>query len=253
MLDFRLAIDTPDGPTVLTGTAPTDGAVHVKVDVPEGTLRRLAATMTVPMGRDDRAFFNGFQSWSHCPEYRTTDRIPSLKRLPNALVRKFGLDRYGDYYFVDYPDKPGRLHGISYCYFRSGETYRLIASLDETMGYTRFDYDADTGILTIQRDCRWLRCSGTLSAFDLYFATGGEDEVFDGWFAAMGIQPRTKAPLAGYTSWYNRYQNIDAKAILTDLTGCAKILEPGDLFQIDDGWEPYIGDWLEPDAAKFPE
>jgi len=26
----------------------------------------------------------------------------------------------------------------------------------------------------------------------------------------------------------------------------------GDLFQIDDGWEPKVGDWLETDAQKFP-
>lgn len=30
------------------------------------------------------------------------------------------------------------------------------------------------------------------------------------------------------------------------------LLCPGDLFQIDDGWEPKVGDWLETDAQKFP-
>ena len=31
-------------------------------------------------------------------------------------------------------------------------------------------------------------------------------------------------------------------------------LDPADydLFQIDDGWEPFIGDWLEASPEKFP-
>ena len=68
----------------------------------------------------------------------------------------------------------------------------------------------------------------------------------------MGVRPRTREPLAGYTSWYNRYQNISEESIGQDLRGCAGRLQPGDLFQIDDGWEPAVGDWLEPDPRKFP-
>jgi len=83
-------------------------------------------------------------------------------------------------------------------------------------------------------------------------AEGGETEVFDGWFQAMGIKPRTEKKLAGYSSWYNRYQDITEDTIREDLTGCRSLLCLGDLFQIDDGWEPEVGDWLETDAQKFP-
>ena len=58
--------------------------------------------------------------------------------------------------------------------------------------------------------------------------------------------------LAGYSSWYNRYQDITEDTIREDLTGCRSLLCLGDLFQIDDGWEPEVGDWLETDAQKFP-
>ncbi|MBE6104454.1 MAG: alpha-galactosidase [Erysipelotrichaceae bacterium] len=40
--------------------------------------------------------------------------------------------------------------------------------------------------------------------------------------------------------------------MLEDLEGCKKVLIKGNLFQVDDGWEPTVGDWLEPDKAKFP-
>jgi alpha-galactosidase len=59
--------------------------------------------------------------------------------------------------------------------------------------------------------------------------------------------------LYGYSSWYNRYQNIDEASIEQDLERDApRSFQKNDLFQIDDGWEPYVGDWLEPDAKKFP-
>lgn len=32
-----------------------------------------------------------------------------------------------------------------------------------------------------------------------------------------------------------------------------KILQKGDLFQIDDGWQTCTGDWLIVDKQKFPE
>ena len=86
----------------------------------------------------------------------------------------------------------------------------------------------------------------------VFFAEGTEDEVFDAWFAALGCRPRTTRRLAGYSSWYNRYQNIDEASIQEDLNGCKTLFRAGDLFQIDDGWERKVGDWLEPDPAKFP-
>lgn len=67
-----------------------------------------------------------------------------------------------------------------------------------------------------------------------------------------GCRPRTTRRLAGYSSWYNRYQNIDEASIREDLNGCKTLFRAGDLFQIDDGWERKVGDWLEPDPAKFP-
>ena len=59
--------------------------------------------------------------------------------------------------------------------------------------------------------------------------------------------------MAGYSSWYNRYEDISQQSIRNDLEGCRGMLQPGDLFQIDDGWEPAVGDWLEPDYLKFPD
>lgn len=242
------------GGQTLTGSvdAPA-GPVRVRCGAPAGTIQKITAALPWEMGEDERLFMNGYQTWTYCPEYRKRDKIRGLGHVPKFLLNKYAFDRYGDYHFVDYPNRRGLFHGFSWCYLRRGERFRLIASLDERPGYTIFRYDANRGLLTIERDCAGVEHpGGTLPAFDLYFAEGAEAEVFDGWFSAMGVKPRTDKRLAGYSSWYNRYQDITQDAIASDLAGCKTLFSPGDLFQVDDGWEPHVGDWLEADSVKFP-
>ena len=228
-----------------------DGAMHIAKELPEDEILSCEASLSVPFGPDDRVFMNGYQSWTYCPEYDRSGFTRGI-RLRGPLRESLGLESYGDYAFVSYPEREGITHGVSYCYFRSGDRFRLAASLDENPGYTLFRYDTASHELRIRRDCAGLRCGGQYPLFDLFFAEGSETEVFDAWFAAMGVKPRTLEKLAGYSSWYNRYQKISADTIREDLNGCIGRLQPGDLFQIDDGWEPRVGDWLEADGRKFP-
>lgn len=220
--------------------------------LPEAHIVSCTAELSLPGSKQCRVFMNGYQTWTYCPEYTANSRIRGLNGLPKAIISSWSLDRYGDYHFVRYPNRRGRLHGFSYCYFRRGDKYLLIASLTEKNGYTMFDWDAKTECLSVSRDCRGLRVSGEFEAFRLFLAEGGEDEVFDAWFDAMGIEPITREELTGYSSWYNRYEDISEASIMEDLAGCAKVMRGGELFQIDDGWEPAVGDWLEPDPVKFP-
>lgn len=230
------------------------GEVRVHPKVSEGVIERITAVIPFKMEDSERLFMNGYQTWTYCPEYKKNDKLRGVSHIPKFLTDKFAFDRYGDYHFVKYPNGAGKFHGFSYCYFRRGERFRLIASLDERLGYTLFRYDSGRGVLTIDRDCKGVEHKGgTLHAFDLYFAEGTEKEVFDGWFAAMGVKLRTDKRLAGYSSWYNRYEDISEETIISDLNGCKEVLSAGDLFQIDDGWETHVGDWLEPDREKFPE
>lgn len=229
------------------------GCIRIKPVLPEGRVKAVTARVNITMAEDERFFVNGYQTWTYCPEQGKHGFTRGMGKLPKFVIDKFGIDRYGDYFFVDYPQTPGVMHGESYCYFRRGGNYRLIASLNERAGYTLLRYDSRCGVLTISRDCAGVRCGGVFPALELYYAEGGEDAVFDGWFAAMGVKSRGAKRLCGYSSWYNRYQNIDAESITGDLAGCAEHMLPGDLFQIDDGWEPAVGDWLETDAKKFPD
>lgn len=241
-------------------SAPIEGAAEVSggawrlaLDLPEDIIVSAQAQLHVDIAPDEKIFINGYQTWTSCPEQTSRGRLRGVGfPYPRAAIRHYGMDRYGDYHFVPYPNRPGVTHGESWCYFRRGEDFRLIASLDERPGYTLFRFDAGTGTLTVSRDCAGIRCGGEYHVFGLFFASGVEDAVFDAWFDAMGVTPRTDRKLAGYSSWYNRYQDISEGSIRADLTGCAQLMRPGDLFQIDDGWEPFVGDWLETDEKKFP-
>lgn len=248
---LNYVIQTESGATI-TGEAEANGVVRVVEPLRNARIRSVCATVKLPVSDTTRIYMNGYQNWTYSPEYDKTGRTKGLKHLPCFLRGAFGINRYGDYHFVNYPYKKGVTHGESWCYFRDGERFLLFGSLDEAPGYTLFRYNANKGELLIERDCKGMKINGEFHAFDLYIAEGTEAEVFDGWFAAMGVKPLRTEPMYGYSSWYNRYQDINDATITDDLNGAKTLLKEGDLFQIDDGWEPFVGDWLVPDANKFP-
>ena len=229
----------------------TEGSNCIIVPVKQGEVLNCVEAR-LPFKASRKMFFNGYQTWTYSPEFTPYGRIRGLNGTPKFGIKKFALDRYGDYHFVKYPWHKGILHGFSYCYFRDGDHYRLIASLDETNGYTMFTYNSTKAVLKIERDCKGVAVNGTnFDAFDLFYAEGDEHEVFDKWFEALGIN-NSPNPIKGYSSWYNHYQDINEQGIEDDLAGACKVFDKGDLFQVDDGWEPFVGDWETTDKAKFP-
>ena len=104
-----------------TGRADAYGVVRLRCDVPEGILKSVTARMDFPLAPTEKAFFNGYQSWTWCPEVGPGDRQRGVRHIPGPLRKKYGFDRYGDYHFADYPCRPGCFHGFSYGYFRQGE------------------------------------------------------------------------------------------------------------------------------------
>ena len=214
---LEYAVRMIDGKSLRGSRELKPGENLIRLSLPEGVLERVSGSVELELEEGEKFFLNGYQTWSYCPEYDKNSRMMPWRQLPGFIVRHYGIDRYGDYHFMDYSGKRGVAHGYSYCYFRQGDTYRLLASLDERPGYTVFRYDSRAGLLEIERDSAGLKVEGDFPAFSLYYARGTEQEVFDGWFQALGISPRTENKLAGYSSWYNRYENIDEDSILADL------------------------------------
>lgn len=89
------------------------------------------------------------------------------------------------------------------------------------------------------------------TSLEWFAAYGPEEQVFARYAALLGERlgrcPERPAPRV-WCSWYGLYTNINEENILAALDGVRGL--PFDVFQLDDGWEPAIGDWEA--NAKFP-
>lgn len=203
--------------------------------------------------KNDRILLNGYQSWTDTRELTIKDRMHGLRRAPKFIIKKFGFDRYGDYHIADYSGRKGDFHGFSYGYIRRGKSIDFIGSLNERTGYTVLEYCARKQLVSIRKDCEGLTVSEPYELFDIAFLMGNDNEVFDRYFDMMGIEKTVCKPLSGYTSWYNHYQNINSDIIARDLEGMNSLPVKPQIFQIDDGYQTAVGDWLSIDRKKFPE
>ena len=217
----------------------------------ETELKEIRLRFAFPFEKRDMLYLNGYQSWTDSRERGVRGRMRSLDRVPKALVKKFSFDRYGDYRFVSYGHRHGQQHGFSYGYVRRGAAFTLFGSLAEESGFTVLRFDTNDNSVTLEKDCRGHHFTGDYTAFDLVILRGTEDQVFDEYFRLLNIPPAKGRRLTGYTSWYNLYENISEESIENDLAGFKGSKKLPDVFQIDDGYENAVGDWLVQNE-RFP-
>ena len=202
---------------------------------------------------EERFFGGGYQSWSLTREYSPKDRQKGLRNVAHLPVVRTFAAASGDYDFARYGRKLYHSHG--YTYIRRGSATELFGSLDESFAFTLFYLDAEENVFAVVKDVEGAEIEGGVTLFDLFRAEGTYDEVFDRYFALYPLKaPRRGIKrLAGYTSWYNYYQNVTEKIVLRDLEGMYGAAgSAANIFQIDDGYESKVGDWLKVDPAKFP-
>ena len=198
----------------------------------------------------ERFFANGFQSWTTSREYKRTDTQYGLRTLSNLPIARVFSGASGDYAFTEYGKS--LYHSFSYTYLRIDEKVELVGSLNERTGYTIFYADYAQNVFAAVKDVEGLTLDGEYELFDIVRFQGSYDEVFDAYFALYPRKNTGRAEhLAGYTSWYNYYQNINEEIILRDLQGLSKAGNNANIFQIDDGYETKVGDW-DIDTVKFP-
>ncbi len=204
--------------------------------------------------KNEKFFVNGYQSWTTSGEMSAEDIYRGTT--PLAGVTKYTKDMAitsGDYAFTRYEPRPGFFHSFTYTYLRSGDEFELFGSLSERNGYTVFYSDMEKHIFSVEKDVEGLTISEPYEMFDIVRVVGGYDEVFEKYFAAMGLPAKKRIDrLTGYTSWYNYFQKIDENIILRDLKGLSRARESVNIFQIDDGYEPFVGDWLDYNGKDFP-
>ena len=203
---------------------------------------------------DKRFFANGFQSWTDTKEFAKGEMMADEGLIGRGIFGKspFGINLVGDYTFVDQPKEYGVFHSISFAYVRDGKSIDLFGSLNDRTGYTIIYADMNKNTLKYSKDVEGITINEPYELLDLYFNNGEYDAVFDRYFDAMNIKPLTDRKIKGYTSWYNYYQNISEDIILRDLEAIGKRSDLVNTFQIDDGYQTAVGDWLSIDKKKFP-
>ena len=107
--------------------------------------------------------------------------------------------------------------------------------------------------LVISRDCRGviLHEGDCFALLSLYLGKGDEKELFEDYFARWSLLRKGAPQCTGWTSWYNYYTNISADIIDENLEVLRRENIAVDVFQIDDGYQKAVGDWLEVND-KFP-
>lgn len=190
---------------------------------------------------ESRIFCNGYQSWTDSRGFAPREKFYSL-RWP---LSQLGLKYYGDYFFKDYPESPGLFHGYTYGYVREDQNFLFIGSLSEREGYTIIQADTEHNLLRVYRDWNNLKLAGKRNAFSLFVCEAEERHVFENYFKLQNLKTAIPPVCTGWTSWYNYYTDISEKIILDNLRIFEEEKIPIDVFQIDDGYQKAVGDWLK--------
>ena len=228
-----------------TSTQNDEQRINVKI-IPniKMEINHLSLEMNVNLTPADIVFLNGYQTWTESREFSMSEKL--IK--PSRLIRSVN-NAYGDYTFI--PTSNDNLHSWTYTYIRKIDGIVLLGSLSEASGYTTFLYSKKMA-LNIIKDCSGLVIDKEYLAFDIFIIAGEENHAFSRYFTAMGL-PKSKEKYAtGWTSWYNYYTKITQEIILENLSAFKSNNIPLDIFQIDDGYQEAVGDWLRINK-KFPD
>ncbi len=198
-------------------------------------------------------FANGFQSWTDTKEFKKDEKMPGIGLIGKSPYGKaMGFKYVGDYTFVNEETTPGEFHSHSLAYVRDEDKIDFFGSLNDKTGYTIIYADMNENTLRFSKDLEGIVIINPYEILDLYLLSGEYDHVFTKYFDKLGVKPITDEKITGYTSWYNYYQNINEQVILRDLGSICRKKEYINTFQIDDGYQTAVGDWLSVNSKRFP-
>ena len=207
-------------------------------------LQNIALHIDRKMREEEKVFVNGYQTWTDSREFTKDEQLQGLNPLAIPITNRFKMAYYGDYYFYQYPKEKGIFHSYTYTYFRKNEDIELWASLSEEAGFTIFETYMHADRMIIRKDCDNLELSKPFVAFQLFYKKGKPQEVWDTYLMASNLEEAQAKQVSGWTSWYHHYTKIDENIVLENLAAFQKRAVPIDLFQIDDGYQQAVGDWV---------
>ena len=224
------------------------------------TFQKFEIKDNISFSKESKFFVNGYQSWTVSKEYAPNDDMRDdfnpkfLSVLDKKSFNIRGIWGAGDLTFHEYPEQSGIFYGYSYAYIRNANDIRLFASLSERAGYTIITFNANASTVSVEKDLEGVtyKKGQEITLLELCDIIDNIDNAFDKYFEEAKInKPRAKR-MCGYTTWYNYYTSVTEEIVERDLEAIAKLGSKIDIFQVDDGYERTVGDWLYHDEKKFP-
>lgn len=224
------------------------------------TFQKFEVTGDISFSQNSKFFVNGYQSWTVSREYapnedmRTDFNPKFLSVFDKKKLNIRGIWGAGDLTFHKYPEKAGIFYGYSYAYIRNENDIRLFASLSEKNGYTIITFDTNKSSVTIEKDLEGVeyKSGEEINILEICDIIDESETAFDKYFEIAEIKKPTAKRMCGYTTWYNYYTSVTEEIVKRDLESISKLDSKIDIFQVDDGYERTVGDWLIADNKKFP-
>ena len=222
---------------------------HIVKVVAKKEIRLLSAVIeeNFEINNNDLYFLNGYQSWTdtHLIKPEKYKEINLHSKAPRFMFNILPVDQYGDSRFYKYGRN--KLHSYD-IFYTQGENEVFVLSNNYKNAYLIIEILKKADKLNLISDCKNVLLKEH-EEFVLYdyvkFNSYREGkEYFDKKYPLRKINK-----IFGYTSWYNYYQNINEEIILRDLDALDNRFN---MFQIDDGYETFVGDWKDVDQNKFP-
>lgn len=210
------------------------------------------------------ALANGYNCWSDSPMLKK-DEILFGETDP---VQEY----FGDAWFYPYKEKEGEFHAWSYSIidYGNGKKNSLIAGVCEDRFYNVIELNLKEKTYDLLVDIdgfdftRLADMSGLLASFIIPTSVNSSEtlgQLTNVWFDQikqfefvqrnLGNSWSGPVPVTGYTSWYNKFTDI-SESWLLDHIKSIKEKTNWSVFQVDDGYQTCVGDWLIPDK-DFPD
>lgn len=215
----------------------------------------ISLTFDYEYKNENRVFINGYQSWTDSKEveinYKDKKFLPILK----STIEKYKFKQYGDYNFYNYQNKSGIFHSVTYSYIRklqNEDEVFFIGSLNDDKSFTFIEHNSNSNKIIIKKDWVGKVIEKKEMIYKMLIKEGKEKTIFDEYFNLLGLVKKENKTTRGWTSWYNYYENITEDIIIKNLDNFDKQNMGLDYFQIDDGYQNAVGDWLDING-KFPK
>lgn len=196
---------------------------------------------------------NGYQSWSTARSYKLSDKplrprlrmvslaSSNMANLPSNTPGMLSSEMYS--VITDLSDGRSMLIGQEPPF---DQFFYIVLNVDKRRGRSFFELIFDFGRQMVEGG-RTIKLDG----FILIAGTRSEVEqsYFHGIREGIGYKPPERN-LKGWCSWYQYYQKITPEILYANIKAIKECGTPFDFFQIDDGWQANVGDWLE-EAPAF--